>query len=174
MSTFALIMNGAVAQIASETFPVHPDMAWTGDIGGVSPAPQCGWPAAEVAGVWTFTAPVVAAPTLVQLALGMLMGGLTIALSGTMTLAETVFPTDPVTTGKIGAVITIVGATGSFANGATTWPMKDAAGNWHDFTIAQYKAVAEAIANFVSALDLIIDGHPDITALPPTSISVVV
>lgn len=53
--------------------------------------------------------------------------------------------------------------------------MKDLSGNWHTFTIAQYEAVATAIAGYAAALDLIIDGNPlNAVALPTSSVSLTV
>ncbi len=120
------------------------------------------------------TAPAVA-PTLTQQAATAMMAGLTVALSGTMTLAATVFPTDPTTQIKLNAVSSVVMKTGAFPGGTTSYPMKDAAGIWHIFTISQYEAVATAIAAYVAPLDLIIDGNPlNATALPPNSVSLTV
>lgn len=110
--------------------------------------------------------------TLAQQAQMAELAGLSITLSGSFTLAETLFPTDPTTQTKIGAVVTTINTTGAFAGGATSWPMKDSSGAWHTFTISQYKAVAVAIDTYVSALDLIIDGNPlSATALPSASVS---
>lgn len=113
--------------------------------------------------------------TLAEQAGAAMMAGLTISLSGSMTLAPTVFPTDPVTQTKLDAVSTVVLKTSAFPGGATTYPMKDAAGLWHPFTISQYEAVALAISAYVAPLDLIIDGNPlNATALPPNSVSLTV
>lgn len=113
--------------------------------------------------------------TLSTSAAAALSAGLAITLSGTLTLAATVFPTDSVTTGKIGAVATTLNTTGEFPGGTTSYPMKDAAGVWHSFTVSQYKAVAAAIAGYVAALDLIIDGNPlGATELPAASVALTV
>lgn len=132
-----------------------------------------GW--AVSAGALVAYTPPVPAPTLAQQATAALSAGLAITLSGTLTLAETAFPVDPVTTGKIGAVVTTVVATKAFPGGATAYPMKDAAGNWHTFTIAQYTIVAAAIAAYAASLDLIADGNPlNATALPANSVTLTV
>lgn len=123
-------------------------------------------------GVWP---PAPPPPTLPQQAAAALAAGLTIALSGTMTLAATAFPTDPATTTKIGAVVTTLLATSAFPGGATSYPMKDATGAWHTFNAAQYTKVAGALAAYVAALDLIADGNPlGATALPTASITLTV
>ena len=112
---------------------------------------------------------------LAQQAAAALAAGLSIALSGSLTLAATTFPTDPTTTGKIAAVVTTLLATGAFPGGATSYPMKDVAGTWHSFTAGQYTKVAGALAAYVAALDLIQDGNPlDAAALPPAAISLAV
>ncbi len=115
------------------------------------------------------------APTLIQQAAMASIAGLTITLSGSITLAATLFPTDPVTQGKLGAVVTTISATGAFPGGVTSYPMKDASGTWHTFTVAQYKGVAGAIGAYVAALDLIADGNPlGASALPAPSASLAV
>ena len=112
---------------------------------------------------------------LTQQAAAALAAGLAITLSVTFTLGPTVFPTDSATTAKIGAIATTLLATGAFPGGATSYPMKDAAGVWHTFTVAQYTKVAGALAAYVAALDLIVDGNPfDATALPTASITLTV
>ncbi len=115
------------------------------------------------------------APTLAQQATAAIGAGLTITLSGTMTLAATLFPTDPATTAKIGAVVTAINADGTFPGGATSFPMKDATGAWHTFNASQYKAVAGGIAAYVAALNLIIDGNPlGATSLPANAVALTV
>lgn len=132
-----------------------------------------GW-AVQNGSLIAYTAPVPA-PTLAQQTAAAIAAGLTITLTGTLTLGPTVFPTDPATTAKIGAIATTLLATGAFPGGATSYPMKDAAGVWHTFTVAQYTKVAGALAAYVAALDLIVDGNPfDATALPTASITLTV
>jgi len=119
-----------------------------------------------------YVAPVL---TLAEQAAAALAAGLTIALSGSITLPPTVFPTDPDTQQKIGLVVTNVNAEGTFPGGATSYPIKDAAGVWHTFTVAQYKAVAAAIAAYAAPLILIIDGNPlQQTELPPNSVALTI
>ncbi len=126
----------------------------------------------------TFSPPApsnVTPPTLAQQAAAAIAAGLTITLSGTMTLAATLFPTDPATTAKIIAVVTAINTDGTFPGGATTFPMKDSAGTWHTFTSSQYKSVASALAAYVAALNLIIDGNPlDATSLPANAVTLTV
>lgn len=182
MSIYLRVSNGIVAETGfvppagftvAECWPTS--MTWV-DYSTVSPAPAVGWTATQTAGVWTFAAPVAPVQTLAQQAAVAMANGLTIELSGSMTLAATVFPTDPTTQTKLAGVMTTVNTAGAFAGGATTFPMRDAATPplWHIFTVAQYRAVALAIDNFATALDLIIDGNPSATALPETSVSLAV
>ena len=113
--------------------------------------------------------------TLAQQAANAAVAGLTIALSGTVTLAATMFPTDPVTQTKLGAVVTTLLATGAFPGGSASYPMLDAAGAWHTFTAAQYKTVAGAIASYVAACDLIAAGNPlGAAELPANAVSLTV
>jgi len=174
MSSLALIIDGVIAQIDPAEFPVVPAWTWV-DVTSVTPTPQVGWVATETGGAWTFTAPAAPIQTLAQGAAAAVNAGLSISLSGSITLAATVFSTDAVTTGKIGAVITTLATTNAFPGGGTSYPMKDATGAWHTFAEAQYKAVAAAIATYVASLDLIVDGNPmSATALPASAVTLTV
>lgn len=162
----ALIFGGKVIQIAATTFPVHSAMQWVAIPSGQTV--DVGYSYSGGA----FSAPAAPVLTLAQQAAAAISAGLTITLSGSITLAATLFPTDPVATGKIADVMTTVNTTGAFANGATSFPMKDSAGNWHTFTVSQYKAVATAIDNYVAPLVLIVDGNPlNATALPASGVA---
>ena len=101
--------------------------------------------------------------------------GLTISLSGTITLAPTLFPTDPATDSNITKVVTTLTATGTFPGGGSTFPMIDSTGTWHTFDATQYKAVGAAISGYVAALTLIIAGNPlNATSLPSSSVQLTV
>jgi len=169
---WAFIINGLVHETTAvdPTGRFNPAMEWVAVPSGVTPAQ--GW--AYAGG--TFTAPPApTTPTLAQQAAAAINAGLTLTLSGSLTLAATLFPTDPTTTGKIGAVVTTLLATGAFPGGTTSYPMKDSAGIWHTFTAMQYLKVAGAFAAYVAALDLIADGNPfAATELPPASVTIVV
>ena len=167
---WALIINGVIHELTT-TDPAgrfNPALEWVAVPSGVTPAQ--GW--AYAGG--TFSAPPAPPPpTLTQQAATAINVGLMLTLSGSLTLSATLFPTDPATTGKIGAVVTTLLATGAFPGGATSYPMKDATGSWHTFTAAQYPKVAGALAAYVAALDLIADGNPlGATTLPPASATV--
>ena len=112
--------------------------------------------------------------TLAQQAANAAISGLTITLSGTMTLAATLFPTDRKTQKSIESMNAMARA-GVLPLGSTTYPMIDASGTWHHFTASQYQAVAGAIAAYVAACDLIAAGNPmGATSLPAASVSLTV
>lgn len=110
--------------------------------------------------------------TLAQQAAAAVAAGLSLTLTGSFTLGATLFPTDPDTQLKLGNVVNIVNSTSAFPNNQATFPMRDSAGTWYNFTVPQYVAVAGAIANYVTTLVLIIDGNPfNLTALPADSVT---
>jgi len=176
MALFALVANGKICQLSAAMFPVAPPMQWTTDVSRISPQPQDGWSATLNGQTWIFDAPPSPpSPTLAQQARGAAIGGLIVALSGSVALAATLFPTDRVTQQKLSAVVTTIAATGTFPGGATSYPLKDADGGWHTLTIDQYKVVAGAIAAYVAACDLIADGNPlSATELPASIVSLTV
>ncbi|WP_428492173.1 hypothetical protein [Rhodopila sp.] len=129
-------------------------------------------PASAQAALTPPTQPIVLLP---QQAAAAMAAGITLTLSGSITLASTVFPTDPATQTKIGGVVTTLVASGSFPGGVSSYPMKDANGTWHSFNASQYKVVAGAIASYAATLDLIIDGNPlQATSLPAASVTLTV
>ena len=112
--------------------------------------------------------------TLAQQAAAASVAGLSIALSGTMTLAATLFPTDASTQKAVESMNAMARA-GVLPLGSTTYPMIDASEKWHHFTAAQYQAVAGAIAAYVAACDLIAAGNPlGVSALPQNSVALTV
>jgi hypothetical protein len=120
---------------------------------------------------------VAAAPSLslAQQAASAIGAGITISLSGTISLSATLFPTDPATLSKISDVAATIGATGGFPGGASSLPMKDSSGEWHSFTLSQWKSVAGAVGAYAAALQLIIDGNPlEASSLPSASASLTV
>lgn len=137
---------------------------------------------ARLTGLWAVSSRVLMpytppTPTLTfeQQAAQAVAAGLLVSLSGSMTLPPTLFPTDADTQRKLGGVIAVINTSGMFPGGAATFPIKDSDGDWVAFTIDQYKAVAGAIATYVAALDLIIDGNPlNVSALPSPHIMLTV
>lgn len=67
MSTYALIADGRVIQLAAAKFDVHPDLTWV-DVSSYATPPAVGWSATERGGSWTFAAPATTAETLTQAA----------------------------------------------------------------------------------------------------------
>lgn len=113
--------------------------------------------------------------SLQQLAVQAMYAGYQITLSGSIVLAATLFPVDPVTQQELMAVMETISQTGAFANGATSFQMEDSQKNWHTFNVSQYKAVAIAIDNYVTTLTLIYSGNPSAPAsLPSNSITLAV
>jgi len=166
---WTLIVNGRVHEMTGidPAGRFNPALQWVPVPSGVAPAQ--GW--SYAGGI--FTAPLApAGPTLAQQAAAAINAGLTLTLSGSLTLAATLFPTDPTTTSKISDMAAMA-ARGVLPLGATDYPMKDSAGTWRHFTAAQYQAVAGAIAAYAGALNLIADGNPlGATTLPPASATV--
>ena len=170
MSVFAEIAAGVVTNVAVADALAHlPAGEWV-QVDTLAPQPGIGWTYSGS----TFTAPAMPTPTLAQQAAAAIGAGLTLTLSGSLTLAATLFPTDAVTAAKL-ADMAAMAARGVLPLGATTYPMKDAAGTWHQFNAAQYQAVAAAIAAYAAAIILIADGNPfGATALPSASVSITV
>lgn len=110
-------------------------------------------------------------PTLADQAAIALQSGVTISTTGSLTLTDVIFSCDDTTTSKLGTVVDIYDVTGTFPGGTSTYDIKDALGNWHTLTGPQYKAIVLAIASYVAPLDLIIAGHPGITTLPSSTIT---
>jgi hypothetical protein len=155
MSTFALIMNGAVVQLAAAMFPVNPALVWTNDISAVSPAPQVGWTAMKTAGAWNFTAPVIPAPTLAQQAAAAMLQGLAITSTGTPALNGT-YGVDPMSQGRVASISTYILVNGNFPGAMATYPFIDMSGAPHVFpTTASFQAFATACANYVAAVDFV-------------------
>ena len=135
----------------------------------IAAAVAAGW--TEATGSWP---PAPPAPTLAQRAEAASVSGLTITLTGSITLAATLFPTDPVAQSKIAAMNAMATA-GALPTGFTTYDMRDNVGVWHHFTAAQYQAVAHAIAAYVAVLSLIVDENPNApVSLPASSVTITV
>jgi len=175
--TYARIANDVVAELVTLDASLNVTEVFNlalvfVNVTNVSPMPQQGWTYTAPS---TFTPPSPPSITLAQSAQIAATSGLAVTLSGTLSLAETVFPTDVATQAKLNAVVTTINTTGTFPGGGTTYPMKDAGGAWHIFTLSQYEAMAGAIAAFVAANDLIADGNPlGATELPANRISLTV
>lgn len=116
-----------------------------------------------------------AAKALIVAARDALGAGLTIELTGEATLDPTAFPTDDGTRVSLADIATVIALTGGFPGGADTVPMRDTAGEWHAFTLPEWKSIAAAIVSYAAALRLIADGNPlGVTELPPARVSLTV
>jgi len=130
-------------------------------------------PAEVIAGeTYSATMPVPPALTLAQQAAQAVDAGLSIALSGSISLAETLFATDPQTQSWIDAEVTSILLNGTFVDGASTVQWPDATGALHDFTVPQFKIIAAAVGAYVGVCRKCIIGSA--TALPPASIPLTV
>lgn len=180
MSTYARVQDGIVAELFAPPSGVvledcfAPSVASQFvDITAVDPAPLPGWTATQRGSTWSFSAPPSPPEaTLAERGAAALSGGVTIALSGSVELPATLFPTDVVSRQNINAVLTALMVSGVFPDGTTTYPLQDSAGSWHAFSAPQYKAVAGAILAYAAALALIINGNPlGAAALPNASLT---
>ena len=176
MATYARIVNGVVMELFTPPAGIPITACFNAALTWVecdaTPGVAQGW--LYSGGVFS-APPAPPPPTLAQQAAVASVSGLTIALSGTLTLAATLFPTDAAAQSKVASVMLTVTRTGAFAGGATSFPMVDASGVWHPFTVAQYSTVAEAIDAYVTTCDLIANGNPlGATALPSSSVALTV
>jgi hypothetical protein len=65
------------------------------------------------------------------------------------TINITLWPSDTSMQSLISNLSTVIGATGGFPGGATSWPVKDLSGAVHSLTVAQFNTVAIAVANYI-------------------------
>lgn len=114
--------------------------------------------------------PSVTAPSPAQQAQVALSAGLTVASSGTPAIDGT-FSVDPASQAKIAAVEVYILKNGTFPGGAASYQWPTMGGGFVTFpNIAAYQAWATAIADYVSALDMIIAA--DSGDLPSASIAI--
>lgn len=118
--------------------------------------------------------PSAATLTLAQQAAAALTAGLSITLTGSITLAATVFPTNPTALLKLTQVGVVTANIGAFPGGVSTWAIQDSAGAWHAVNLSQWKTIAAAIGAYAAALDLIIDGNPLGEGMPSNFVSLAV
>lgn len=176
MSTYARVQNNVVVEKFTPPAGVaitdcfHPDLLWVNC--SSDPNVEPGWNAVETNGVWDFTAPTPPTLTLAQQASAALNSGVLLTLSGSITLAATLFPCDSATWAKLEPMAAMA-SRGVLPQGAVDYAMKDSSGFWHHFTATQYGEVSGAIGSYTSALVLIIDGNPlNVTTLPPNTVVV--
>lgn len=130
-----------------------------------------GWTATQAGDVWTFTPPSPLPPlTLAQQAVMALGQGLAVSSSGNPELDAT-YACDPGQWVKVMAISQYVAVNGTFPNKQTSLPMKDMAGTPHTFpSTTVFQSFATAVGDYVTALNLIIDGTSSATTLPQAAV----
>lgn len=155
---YALVFNGAVAQIEGATFPVHSAFQWV-------PIPS--GQTAEVGYTFasgTFTAPPAPpAPTLAEQAQAALSAGLPCTSSTDGTLNAT-YPLDSNTQNEYAALMGYYGQFSEFPNGSTTVTVLDINDKPHTFDFTQFKALFKTLGDYRYALKEVIAGNG--TTLP--------
>jgi hypothetical protein len=114
MSTYALIFEAAIVEIANAVHDVAPPLQWV-DISAITPAPQYGW---NYDGA-NFTAPVAAPLTKSQVVAQLLNSGVTITSNSISTL-HGLFACDTTTQGQISSVGVSIALKGVFPNGSNS------------------------------------------------------
>ena len=107
--------------------------------------------------------PPMPATTPAQQAAALLGSGLSVTSTGGAFAAP--FAADPAMTANIAVERLSLLANGTFTNGRTTLQWPGLVGGWHTLSVAQFIALANAIAAFVTALNLYASGAPG-AALP--------
>jgi hypothetical protein len=156
MSIFALVLDGAIVDLAPATFPVHPSLVWTGDISAVSPAPQWGWTATQTNGTWTFTAPPAPVLTLAQQAAVAIAAGVTITSTATPAI-NGVYACDTAAQGNLNSTYNLIQRAGgsAFPAGLAALPWPTAAGVVSFTRPSDFLNVATAIGDYVLAVTLV-------------------
>lgn len=176
MGTYARIQSGVVAELFTPSAGVpiadcfHSSLFWV-DVTNVSPRPQPGWTATESGGAWAFSAPAApASPTLAQQAAALLAAGCAITSTSTPTLSGT-YACDTLSQQHVQAEVTSILLNGTFADGTTSAVWLDAADAPHTFTIAEFKALATALAAFVSGCLKVVNGQSTTLPTQPSTIA---
>lgn len=162
MTTYARIAGGLIAEIitppsAFDGIPLDQQfpefiVATLVDVTSASPQPQPGWTASQSGSTWTFTAPVVVAPTQTpsQQAIAAQSNGL--AITATTTALNGTYDVSQTSRINIMAQEISVSVTGTFTNGQSTINWPDMNGSLHSFTVAQFKAFATAVGFYYTEL----------------------
>lgn len=108
-------------------------------------------------------------PTLPQQAAALLGTGLAITSTATPALNAT-YPATPAVQQQVIAEVTSILLNGTFADGTSTIEWPDVTGVGHAFTVAQFKALASAIAAFVSGCVKCLNGQS--TTLPSATATI--
>lgn len=133
---------------------------WTGHFANPS-----GWAVSNGALV-TYT-PAPQTPTLAQQAQALLAAGCAITSTSTPALDST-YATDATSQQHVQAEITSILLNGTFADGTTSIAWLDASNVAHTFTIAEFKALATALAAFVSACLKVVNGQATVLPSQPS------
>jgi hypothetical protein len=107
--------------------------------------------------------PPAPAPSLAQRAATLLVGGLDIVSTGDPSLSAT-YPCDLMAQQQISAEVVSILLNGTFTDGGPSIEWRDAAGGDHALSADQFKALATAIAAFVTACAKCVAGQS--TTLP--------
>ena len=172
MSVYALIRDGAVAELftppgsttLAECFAAGVAAQFV-DVTTLSPSPEPGWSATEMAGVWTFTAVVVSAPTLAQQAAAAMVG-IAVASAGTPAVSRT-YAMDPASRATLAEVVAGINAGDGFPGGGSTFTLIDPLGTVVFPSTAVFLAVAKALRDTFYALSLIANSAAGAAATLP-------
>lgn len=173
MSVCALIRDGAVAELftppgsttLAECFAAGVAAQFV-DVTTLSPSPEPGWSATEMAGVWTFTAPAAApAPTLAQQAAAAMVG-IAVASAGTPAVSRT-YAMDPASRATLAEVVAGINAGDGFPGGGSTFTLIDPLGTVVFPSTAVFLAVAKALRDTFYALSLIANSAAGAAATLP-------
>jgi hypothetical protein len=164
VQSFAIVSAGTIGNIilldpTADTVSLPASSKMTSALDGLSPYPQIGWPAVEIAGTWSYAPPTSPTPTIAQQATAMLNAGVQIISTAHAAALNGTYACDTVTQQKIAAISLYCLVNGNFPGGGTTYPWPDISGTFHTFpSVAEFQAFASAVANYVAALDFVIAG----------------
>lgn len=130
-------------------------------------ADPAGW-AVQDGALVSYTPPTPT-PTLARQAAAMLAAGLTVTSTSTSPLDGT-YATDSASQQHIQAVVTAILLNNAFTDGSSSIAWLDASGVSHTFDVAQFKAFATAVFDFVSACLRCVNGQS--TTLPSGSATI--
>ena len=121
---------------------------------------------AELAAAFSGYTAAVAAQQVPINAAAALAGGLAVTSTSTSSLNGT-YAVDSNTTAEINAEITSILLNTTFTDGTTALAWPDVTGAAHSFNVAQFKALATAIASFVTSVNKYARGQ--LSSLPPST-----
>jgi hypothetical protein len=113
--------------------------------------------------------PPIPAPSIAQQAVALQAGGLAVSSSSDSALDAT-YPCDSLAQQHVSAEVVSLLLNGTFTDGATTISWLDVEGNAHELSIDQFKALATAIAVFVTGCARCASGQS--TTLPSNAATI--